>query len=108
VSEPGLDVHEWESEWASLEDEIVDSPEAGLAYVHELMTRMLKERDILDDSLAVNEGGDPEWVKTWEAGAELVSKLDAAAVDVERDAVLEQIANYRELFEALLAERAAP
>ena len=108
MSEPGLDVHEWESEWASLEDEIVDSPETGLGYVHELMTRMLRERRILDDSLAVTEGADPEWVKTWEAGAELAGKLDDPDVDVERDAVLEQIANYRELFEALLAERAAP
>ncbi len=108
MSDPGLDVHECESEWASLEDDIVDSPETGLAYVHELMTRMLKERGILDDSLAVTEGADPEWVKTWEAGAELVSKLDDPGVEVERDDVLEQIGNYRELFETLLAERAAP
>jgi hypothetical protein len=108
VSEPGLDVHEWESEWASLEDDIVDSPETGLAYVHELMTRMLKERRILDDSLAVLEGADPEWVKTWEAGVELARKLDDSAVEVERDEVLEQIANYRELFETLLADRAPP
>jgi hypothetical protein len=105
VSEPGLDIHEWESEWASLEDDIVDSPETGLAYVHELMTRMLKERGILDESLVLTEGADPEWVKTWQAGTELVRKLDDPAVDVERDDILEQIANYRELFETLLAER---
>jgi hypothetical protein len=108
MSEPGLDIHEWESEWASLEDDIADSPETALAYVQELMTRMLKERRILDDSLAVTEGADPEWVKTWEAGAELVRELDDAGVDVEREDVVEQIANYRELFETLVAERAPP
>jgi hypothetical protein len=108
VSEPGLDVHEWESEWASLEDDIADSPETALPYVHELMTRVLKERRVLDDSLAVLEGADPEWVKTWEAGAELVRKLDDPGVDVERADLVEQIENYRELFETLLAERASP
>lgn len=98
----------WASEWASLEDNIVDSPETGLAYVHELMTRMLKERRILDDSLVVLEGADPEWVKTWQAGGELARKLDEPTAEVERDDVLEQIENYRELFETLLAERAPP
>jgi hypothetical protein len=108
VSEPGLDLHEWESEWASLEDDIADSPETALPYVHELVTRMLKERGILDDSLAVTEGSDPDWVRTWEAGVELVQKLDDPGVDVEREAVVEQIENYRELFETLVAERAPP
>jgi hypothetical protein len=108
VSEPGLDVHEWESEWASLEDDIADSPETALAYVHELITRMLKERRILDDSLVVTEGSDPDWVKTWESGAELVRKLDDPGVDVEREDIVEQIANYRELFDTLLVERAPP
>jgi hypothetical protein len=106
MSEPGLDIHEWESEWASLEDDITDSPETALPYVHELVTRMLKERGILDESLVVTEGADPEWVRTWEAGAELVRKLDDPGVDVERDDLVEQIENYRELFEALLVERA--
>jgi hypothetical protein len=108
VSEPGLDLHEWESEWASLEEDIVDSPETALPYVHELITRMLRERKVLDDSHAVLEGADPDWVRTWEAAAELVRKLDDPAVDVERADIVEQIENYRELFEALLAERAPP
>jgi hypothetical protein len=108
VSEPGLDAHEWESEWASLEDDIADSPETALPYIHELITRMLKERRILDDSLAVMEGADPDWVRTWQAGADLVKKVDDPGLDVEREDIVEQIENYRELFETLLAERAPP
>jgi hypothetical protein len=108
VSEPGLDVHEWESEWASLDDDIADSPETALPYIHELITRMLKERRILDDSLAVMEGADPDWVRTWQAGADLVKKVDDPGLDVEREDIVEQIENYRELFETLLAERAPP
>jgi len=108
VSEPGLDVHEWESEWASLDDDLADSPETALPYIHELITRMLKERRILDDSLAAMEGADPDWVRTWQAGADLVKKVDDPGLDVEREDIVEQIENYRELFETLLAERAPP
>lgn len=108
MAEPGLDAHEWESEWASLDDDLADSPETALPYIHELITRMLKERRILDDSLAAMEGADPDWVRTWQAGADLVKKVDDPGLDVEREDIVEQIENYRELFETLLAERAPP
>jgi hypothetical protein len=108
MSEPGLDLHEWESEWASLEDDIADSPETALPYVHELMTRMLRERGILDGSLAATEGADPDYVRTWRAGAELAAAIEDPGVDVEREDVVEAIENYRELFESLVAERAPP
>jgi hypothetical protein len=106
--EPGLDVHQWQSEWASLEDDIADSPETALPIVHELITRMLKERRILDDNLVVSEGADPEWFRTWEAGRELVAVVDDPNVEVARQDVVDQIEEYRGLYEALLEERPAP
>jgi hypothetical protein len=108
VQEPGLDLHEWESEWASLEEDMADSPEQALPYVHELITRILKERGILDESLVATEGADPELIRPWEAGAELVGKLDDSGEDVEREDVVEAIENYRLLFETLVTERAPP
>jgi hypothetical protein len=107
-SEPGLDVHQWESEWASLEDDLADSPETALPLVHELITRMLRERTILDDNLVVAEGADPEWFRTWEAGKELVALLEDPGADVDRQDIVDQIEEYRGLFEALVAERASP
>ena len=108
ASEPGLDVHEWQSEWASLEDDLADSPETALPQVHELIGRMLRERRILDESFVSVEGADPDWVRTWEAGRDLVARLENPELEVERQDVLDQIEEYRELFEALLAERAPP
>jgi hypothetical protein len=108
ASEPGLDVHEWESEWASLEEDIADSPETALPYVHELITRVLKERRVLDDALVVSEGAEPDWARTWEAGRDLVARLDDPGLDVERQDVLDQVDEYRALFETLRAERASP
>jgi hypothetical protein len=106
--EPGLDIHEWESQWASLEDDVADSPETALPFVHELITRMLKERKVLDDSLVVTEGADPDWVRTWEAGRDLLLRVEDPSLDVEVDDIRDQIEDYRALFEALVAERAPP
>jgi len=106
--EPGLDIHEWESEWASLEDDAANSPESSLLVIHELITRMLQERGILDDSLAVVEGVEPDWVGTWQAGRELVVLVDDPAQDVDEQDIVDQLDQYRDLFEALLQQRAAP
>jgi hypothetical protein len=107
MQEPGLDRHEWESEWASLEEDFDADPFNSLRYVHELIGRMLKERRILDDSFVATEGADPELLRPYEAGAELVRRIDAELVVEEAD-VREALENYRELFQTLVTERAAP
>jgi hypothetical protein len=107
MQEPGLDRHEWESEWASLEDGFADDPADSLRHVHELMGRMLRERGVLDESFVAREGADPELLRPWEAAAEVVRKLDEEA-DVEEGDVRETLENYRDLFNTLLVERAPP
>jgi hypothetical protein len=86
---------------------IADSPETALPYVHELITRMLTERAVLDGVVAL-EGTDPDWVRTWEAGRDLVARLEDPSVEVDRQAVLDQIEDFRAVFDTLLAERAPP
>jgi len=65
---------------------------------------MRRERNVLDRSVVARERADPDLIRPWEVGGELVRKLDAAE-EVEDDDVREAIENYRELFETLLAER---
>src|SRR3954447_1094340 len=57
VQEPGLDRHEWESEWASLEEGVRDDPAGALPYLDDLVARMLTGRgyDLAD---AVARGGE--------------------------------------------------
>ena len=105
--EPGLDRHEWESQWASLEEDFDADPANSLRQVHELMTRMLIERGVLDDELVTVEGVDRELVAPWEAARDLVRRLDAG-LDVEEQDAREALESYRELFNTLLAERSAP
>ena len=106
MQEPGLDRHEWESEWASLEEGFADDPAGSLRLTHELIGRMLKERKILDDSFAATETADPELLRPYEAGAELVRNLDEG-LDIEEIDIREMLESYRELFQTLSSERAA-
>ena len=69
---------------------------------------MLQERGILDDSLAVVEGVEPDWIGTWQAGRKLVVLVDDPAQDVDEQDIVDQLDQYRDLFEALLQQRAAP
>jgi hypothetical protein len=106
MQEPGLDRHEWESEWASLEEGFTDDPAGSLRFVHELIGRMLKERAILDDESVAKEGADPELMRPYEAGAELVRKLDEE-LDVDEVDLRDALENYRDLFQRLVSERTA-
>jgi hypothetical protein len=105
--EPGLDQHEWESEWASLEEDLADAPLEALPELHALIGRMLIQRRVLDDNLVTVEGADPELVRPWQAGDEIVRRL-ADGQDVDPGDVAQAIENYRELYQTLLAERRPP
>ena len=44
--EPGLDRHDWESEWQQLEPLVRDSPAETLPELHDLLVRLLPDREI--------------------------------------------------------------
>jgi hypothetical protein len=107
VSEPGLDRHEWESEWQSLEPLVVDSPAEALPEVHELVERMLVERGYLTESRRAAENADPELLAEYVAGADVVRRLEAGEA-VDPGDLASAVSGYRSLYEYLLSERSAP
>ena len=44
MQEPGLDRHEWETEWQALEPQVEDSPAEALPELDKLIERMLVEQ----------------------------------------------------------------
>lgn len=63
TSEPGLDRHEWSTEFAQLEEDMHDDPFGALPVLTELVERMLRERGYelepkLDDNGIVREFAD--------------------------------------------------
>jgi hypothetical protein len=100
VQEPGLDRHEWESEWQALEPELADSPVEALPELHDLVGRMLRERQ-------VSKGEEPELRRDYEAAGEIVRRIDAGET-VDPGDVAQAVDGLRGVYETIIAERAAP
>jgi hypothetical protein len=103
MREPGLDRHDWETEWAELEPLVVDSASEALPELDDLVARMLAEAgypmeapDVVDD-----EGGDPELVASFTAAHEIAERLDRGEA-VDPGDIGQAITLYREIYEHLL------
>ena len=101
--EPGLDRHEWESEWQQLEPLVVDSPVEALGDLDDLIRRMLVEGgypvdtpDPVDD-----ESIDPEVLASFRAAHEVRMIVDRGE-DFDPGDVGLAIGLYREIYEHLL------
>ena len=56
--EPGLDRHDWESQWASLEDDLRDDPRSALPELDRLVTQMLNEAGFDPDGPPADDGSE--------------------------------------------------
>jgi hypothetical protein len=106
--EPGLDRHEWESEWQALEEQLADAPAESLPELDDLVARMLDARGFaVDDPVAV-EGDDREIIAEFRAARETTRLVESGSDDVSPGDVAAAINGYRAVIEYLLAERGAP
>jgi hypothetical protein len=103
MSEPGLDLHEWESQWASVAEEQDGDASAALSQYADIVERMLVARgyNVADPVEAA--GDEPEIVTTYAAAREVVER--AGAGDASRADIGGAIEDLRALFETLIAAR---
>lgn len=106
--EPGLDRHEWESEWQTLEEQLADAPAQALPDVDGLLERMLTERGYAIDDPVAREGDDRELVAEFLAAREITRLVEQGSDDVSAGDVGAAVTGYRAIFEHLIAERSAP
>jgi hypothetical protein len=106
--EPGLDRHEWESEWQSLEEQLAEAPAETLPQVADLIERMLAERGYSVSDPVAREGDDREIVAEYLAAKEITRLVEGGADDVSPGDVAAAVNGYRAIFEYLIAERGAP
>jgi hypothetical protein len=106
--EPGLDRHEWESRWQSLEEELEDSPRDVLPELDELVAQMLDERGYALDDPVAREGDDREVVADFLAARETTQLLRDDPDAVSPGDVGAAVNAYREIYEYLLEDRTAP
>jgi hypothetical protein len=103
MSEPGLDRHEWETEWEQLEPDVEDSPAEALHDLDDLIARMLTEAGYpLDTADPVDdEGVDPEVLISFYAAREITRQVERGG-DVDPGDVAQAVNFYRELYEHLI------
>jgi hypothetical protein len=107
MMEPGLDRHEWESEMASLEEDLRDDPAAALPELDGLVLRMLEETgyDIADP--VVREGEEREIVAEFLASREIKEAYERGSDDLSPGDIAAAINGYRAVFDYVVANRSA-
>src|SRR5439155_15738428 len=70
MEEPGLDRHEWESEWQAREDQPADAPREALSELDNLVARILDERGYAISAPVARKGDEPEAVAEFLAARE--------------------------------------
>jgi hypothetical protein len=101
--EPGLDRHEWESEWAELEPTLHETPEEALPDAHDLVRRILEESGVLDDEVVTLEGVDPELLDGFKAAGDVARRVERGE-DVDRGDLDSAAGTLRALYEHIIAE----
>jgi hypothetical protein len=105
--DPGLNLHDWESEMASLEDDLHSDPAETLPDLDNLVRRMLEESGYdLGDTVA-REGEEREVVVDYLAAHEIRMAVDAASDATSPGDVAAAVNAFLELFDYVVATRGA-
>jgi hypothetical protein len=102
--EPGLDRHEWESEWPTLEDDIRTDPGEALSELDELLARMLDDAGYDVNDPVVRGGEEREIVAEFLAAREITQVYERGSDELSGD-VAAAVSGYRALFDYLLGDR---
>ena len=104
--EPGLDLHEWETRWAELEEMVSDDAGGAVREMVRLVEGMLLERDYNLEEPVTVEGEEPEVVRLFLSAREAARMVDAGTAEDED--VSNALDDLRSVHEYLVADRAEP
>jgi hypothetical protein len=105
--EPGLDKHLWESWWQQFDEDVQTSPGEALPELDGLVAQMLEARGYAIYDPVVREGDDRDVVADFLAAREIARAVEQGK-EVDPEDIETAIENYRELYEFLIEDRAAP
>jgi hypothetical protein len=105
--EPGLDKHLWESWWQQFDEDVQTSPAEALSELDGLIAQMLAARGYAIDDPVVREGDDRDVVADLFAAREITRAVEQGK-ELDPEDIETAIENYRELYEFLIEDRAAP
>jgi hypothetical protein len=104
--DPGLNRHEWESEWEALDEHLRADPAQALPELDALVARMLEESGYdLTDPVA-RDGGEREVVVEYLAAHEIVEAAEHDFSELSPGDVAAAINGYRAVFDHVVSTRA--
>jgi hypothetical protein len=80
MEEPGLDEHEWRTEWEQIETDLRESPVEALADADDLIARMMQARGFPLEEGEDAELAEPDVVRSFEEARRITRSVD----DVDR------------------------
>jgi hypothetical protein len=104
--DPGLNRHEWESEFASIEEDLHDDPAGALPELDALVVRMLEEAgyDIADP--VAREGEEREVTGEYLAAHEITRLSEAGSTEISSGDVAAAINGLRAIYDYLVENAA--
>jgi hypothetical protein len=106
MTDPGLDLHEWETRWSDLQDQAADAPDEALPEVVRLVEEMLVERGYDLENPVVEENEDPDIVRDFLAARDIARA--AETTELEREDVQTALEDLAEIHDYLVEDRAGP
>jgi hypothetical protein len=108
VTEPGLDMHEWETAWQDLEPLLADSPAEALPEMERLVEEMLQARGFPVDEDDVAAEGEEREVTAEFVEARRIARLVDAGESVAPGDVGAAVEGFRSVYAFLVESRRAP
>ena len=101
MRDPGLDRHQFTSEWQALEPLLEDSPGEALPELGDLVERMLREMHVPVEDDVADDGLDPELVRDYRSAQETTLRVERGD-DVAPGDIGDAIHAFQRIYESLI------
>ena len=100
MRDPGLDRHDWETEYQELEEDLADSPAETLPELGDLIERMLVERGFPINDEVADDGIVPDILVEFRSAREVAQRVERGD-DVDPGDIGDAIENFRDIYRQL-------
>ena len=101
MQEPGLDEHEWITEWEGIDPLLTESPTEALSEADDLIARMMEARGIPLEEREGEELTEPETILSFMEARRVVRQIDSGESYDPGDVAV-AVETYRDLYRELL------
>ena len=106
MTDPGLDLHEWETRWSDLQEQAADAPDEALPEVVRLVEEMLADRGFDFENPVVVEDESRDIVSDFLAARDIARAAETTKLDQED--IQTALDDLTEIHDYLVEERPGP